>query len=327
MFSFKSLLRFWDKFFFEEKPVYGLAIFRITWLGMLLTYFLMDLSNIDDFYGPHALLSLSTVNSQFNYVHLNIFHFFKSSYEVTYGLAVIYGVALFFSFVGFFSRISMATALVLMVSFHQRNIWLLSSSEVVMRLVMIWLVLSPCGNALSVDSLLGRKFAYFKLPKMAPVWTLRMIQIQLSVIYVMTAWQKMKGEDWFDGHALYYATRLESMTNFKVPFLLDNLFVMQLLTWGTLILEIALGTLIWFKEFRLPVLITGFIFHLGIEYMMSIPFFELNMMALLLNFFTPEEHKMFVLKVKESMVKALEETNLTEKSKLKVSAVLRGNHD
>ena len=77
------------------------------------------------------------------------------------------------------------------------------------------------------------------------------------------------------------------------------------MTWGTLILEFSLGTLIWFKEFRKPLIIAGIFFHLGIEYMMSIPFFEIVMIALLINFISPQEMRDYVQgyirKVKEGI--------------------------
>jgi hypothetical protein len=147
---------------------------------------------------------------------------------------------------------------------------------------------------LSFDSLLSRHYEQFKRPRVAPLWTWRLIQIQLSVVYLWTFWHKLKGDSWIDGTAVYYATRLETMTNFTIPYLMDSMTFLKYLTWGTLIAEFSLGALIWFDEFRKPLIFIGIVFHLGIEYIMSIPFFELIMISLLLNFFTPEEMKSFV---------------------------------
>jgi hypothetical protein len=323
MFSYKSLLSVWDKFFFEEKTTDGIAVFRIVWLGLIFLYYLLDLANVHDFYGPHALLSLETVRERFPYLHANLFHLFNGGYEFTYLLMGVYGVALLCSLVGFYTRPALVVALVCMTSFHQRNIWLLSSSEVLMRTITLLLIFSPCGHSLSVDSWLGRRMPAFRRKRLWPVWALRLIQIQVCVVYVWTVWHKLKGEDWFDGSAVYYATRLENMTNFTVPFVLDSIPLLRLATWGTLAIELALGILVWFKEFRRPVIIAGIFFHIGIEYVMSIPFFELYMIALLLNFFTPEEHAAFVVRLRTSVIDGIRGSTMAEGVKEKLIGVLR----
>jgi hypothetical protein len=316
MISTKTFLNRWDRFFFKPAPVEGMAIFRIVWCALLLMALFFDIGNAVDFYGPRALLSVETVKSQFNYPHLNLFYFMGHDLSTIYFMMTIYGLALFSAMIGFQTRISLFVAMILMVSFHHRNIWLLSSSEVLMRIIMIFLVCSPAGNALSVDSFLAR-LKKNPLPREWAPWALRLIQIQLSVVYIWTVWHKLKGDYWLDGTAIYYATRLQSMTNLPVPVLLDNLLLIKLMTWGALILEFSLGTLVWFKEFRRPLIIMGVFFHIGIEYMMSIPFFELIMMALLLSYYTPEEMRAFANRWIESTRESLRASTLSENMKSK----------
>src|SRR5690606_490464 len=119
----------WDRFFFESRPTEGISFFRIIWCTLLFIYFLMDIQNINDFYGPHAIISLDTVRSQFQYPHLNIFNMFGNGYGVVYFVMFVYGISLIFSIVGFHTKSSLLIVLICLVSFHQRNIWLLSSSE------------------------------------------------------------------------------------------------------------------------------------------------------------------------------------------------------
>lgn len=283
MFEIKKFIGAWDSFFFHPESTLGIGAFRIIWCSLLLVSFLCDLPHFYDFFGPHGLISLSTVKTQFQVPHLNIFHWMGVSYSFLSVFMVLYGIALVAGILGFYTRHALVFILIGLVSLHQRNIWFLSSSEVLMRIVCVYMIFSPAGRSLSLDAYFakkeGRPWSQFHSP-----WVLRLIQIQLSVVYVWTVWHKLKGDTWFDGTALYYASRLENMTNFPVPFLFDSVFFIKLMTWGTLILELALGTLIWFKEFRKPLLIAGVFFHLGIEYTMSIPFFELVMMALLFTF-------------------------------------------
>lgn len=313
----------WNKFFFEPKPVEGMALFRIFWCLILLVNALLYIPNINDFYGPHAILSFETVKTQFNYLHLNIFNMLPVSYEMVYAVIGIYIVALLSALVGYHTRISLIISYICLISLHHRNIWLLSSAEMIMRSMTIFLICSPCGNALSIDSLRGERNPKFKQEKYWAPWALRLIQIQTSVIYVWTVWHKIKGDAWFDGSAVYYATRLQDFYNFPVPFLLDSPLFLTLLTWGTVVLEVSLGTLVWVKEFRRPVIIAGMLFHVGIEYAMSIPFFEIIMLALLMLYFTPEELKSFVIrlemqwkKIREGIQVKLDRPGLTARSQV-----------
>lgn len=324
MISYRKILEGLDKFFFEERPTEGIALFRIVWMGMLLIYFVSDLGNISDFYGPHALISIDTARQKFTGIHGGLFFLFNTSYEFTYLVIGVYGLALLFSMIGFFTRYSLITALICMVSIHQRNIWLLSSSETLMRLIMIYLVVSPCGNTLSVDALLGRRYPQFKREKESSVWALRLIQIQFSVVYLWTVWHKLKGEAWLDGSAVYYATRLENMANFSIPYLLDNKWILSFLTWFTLLIEISLGLLVWVKEFRKPVIIAGLIFHVGIEYVMCVPFFEINMMIIMLNFISPEEVRDSIQKNMSALVAEIQESTVLVGFKSKIISALRG---
>lgn len=324
MISYKKLLQKWDSFFFEEKPTEGLALFRIFWMSLIFLYFLLDLSNLRDFYGPHAVISLATVKEQFPFLHANLFHLFKPGYNAVYLLLTVYGLSLLFSICGLFTRTSLIVALLCMTSFHQRNIWLLSSAELLMRTMTLLLVFSPCGHSLSFDSLLSRYYPSFRRSRMWPVWSLRLIQIQISVVYLWTFWHKLKGNSWIDGTAVYYATRLEFLTNSTIPFIMNSAFFLKLMTWGTLLIELSLGTLVWIKEFRKPVIIIGVLFHLGIEYLMSIPFFELFMITMLVNFFTPEEMSAFVIRVKHIVLTGINESTMSEKLKQRISRTIRG---
>ena len=299
MISYKAINQSLNEFFFVPKPTESVALFRILWCTLLFVYFLFDVGNIDNIYGPHAVISLKTVQSQFPQVHLNLFNMIGNSTEVLYGFFVIYGIAILMSLIGYHTRTSLLVVLCCMASLHHRNIWVTSSSETLMRIMMILLVCSPCGHSLSVDAYLGRTNPNYNKPRDWAPWALRLMQIQISVVYLCTVWQKLKGETWFDGTAVYYATRFESMKNLPIPYILDNLVILKMFTWGTLIVESALGLLVWIKEFRIPVIILGILFHLGIEFTMCIPFFEWVMITSLCVYITPLEVKSVVMNVKQ----------------------------
>jgi hypothetical protein len=238
-----------------------------------------------------------------------IFKFFGAGEFFLKTISIVYGVSLLSALVGYRTKLSLTFMLVCMTTFHQRHIWFLSSSELLMRMTTFLLIFTPCHLSFSIDSYKN------SFSRNAPVWGQRLIQIQLSVVYLWTVWHKIKGDTWLDGSAVYYATRLDGLKNFPIPFLMDSFLFLKIATWGTLIFETALGALIWFKEFRRWLIGLGILFHLGIEYLMFIPFFEWLMIVLLLNFLTAQEILYIVGKIKSLRVMLIR----TKKSNLSVA--------
>ena len=63
--------------------------------------------------------------------------------------------------------------------------------------------------------------------------------------------------------------------------------LVRIATWGTLLEELALGTLIWIHELRPYVVLTGIVMHLVFEAVMNLQLFGWTMIAGLLLFLDP----------------------------------------
>lgn len=289
---FQEIKQIWLNFFFKERPVEGIAIFRIL-LGLLaLVTFIQDTIVMHDLWGPYGLQSVSTMAKNYSFPILSIFQYLNLTPELLIFLVSLQILSLIFFTIGYKTRLSSILSFILMVSFHQRNINILSSSDLLMRILFMYMVFAPAANAYSIDSWLA-KIKGSPLKREYASWTLRLIQIQIAVVYVSTVIAKAKGITWLDGSAVYYATRLEDFTRFSVPLVLDWKWSLALITWSTLIVELALGTLIFVDEFRKPLIVLGLVFHLGIEYMMSIPTFEWLMIICLMAMFKIEDYRVF----------------------------------
>lgn len=288
----------WNRIFFDKKPAEGIAIFRIL-LGLLALFtFFQDTLRLEDFWGPYAIQSVETGLKNYHFPTLNIFQYFKLTYSILYSLIAVQFLSLICLILGFKTRFFSILAFVLLVSFQQRNINMLSSADLLLRIMFFIMMFAPIANVLSLDSLLAKKKGK-PLPKDVSPWAHRLIQIQIAVVYISTIIAKSKGETWLDGSAVYYSTRLIDLTRFPVPFLLDWKWFLTLSTWLTLLIELSLGTLIFIKEFKKPLIVLGIIFHLGIEYMMTIPTFEILMIFGLLTMFELDDYRTFVESLKQ----------------------------
>ena len=310
--KYEEIKSIWYNYFFKERPVEGIAIFRIL-MGLLALFtFLQDSLVMQDFWGPFAIQSMKTSMMNYNFPILNIFQHFKITNNLMYFFITVQFIALFCFTIGFKTRIASVIAFVLMVSFNQRNINMLSSSDLLLRIMFMYMMFAPIGNAYSVDALIA-KWKGRPLKRNHASWVLRLVQIQIAVVYVSTVIAKAQGNTWLDGSAVYYATRLVDLTRFPTPFILDWKWSICLITWSTLIIEFTLGTLIFIDEIRKPLIIFGIIFHLGIEYMMSIPTFEWLMIIGLLAMFKVDDYRIFDEKLKDYLntkIEAMKESKL-----------------
>ncbi len=166
------------------------------------------------------------------------------------------------------------------------------------RLLAFYLMLAPAGVALSLDRRRLAPERFWEFPRRAP-WALRLMQVQLSILYLAGLWIKLQGTTWNDGTAVSYAMRISDLTRFPLPgFLIHSALLSNLMTYGTLAIEFSVPILIWNRRLRPWVMLAGVSLHLGIEYSIRVGFFSLAMLTLYLSFLDPAWAEMKLLAVR-----------------------------
>lgn len=190
--------------------------------------------------------------------------------------------------IGFLSRLNAACVWVWLLSFQNRNPMILDSEDAVMRLVLLCLVLMPCGAAWSVDAWLRRRSV---AKSYRPAVGLRLLQLQMCLIFFAAGLWKLGGQPWFDGTALYYVGRLDDFFGrFPTPaWIFDTPWVVALLTWSVIAAELAVPLLVWFRETRRTALLMALCFHLANEYSMHLFLFHWIMLVGWLSFVRAED--------------------------------------
>jgi hypothetical protein len=160
-------------------------------------------------------------------------------------------------------------------------------------------MLAPSGAALSVDRWLAARPRFWEFPRRS-LWPLRLIQVQVSLLYFFAVWAKLRGETWNDGTAVSYAFRIEDIERFPVPgFVTDSLVLVNLLTYGTLAVELALAILVWNGKLRPWVLLLGVGLHLGIDYAVRVGFFSYAALVAYIAFLPPETVRSWVYRLRD----------------------------
>lgn len=193
--------------------------------------------------------------------------------------------------VGLASRLNALCVLVWLISFQNRNFQIVEGEDFVFRLVGLFLVLMPCGASWSLDARLWRWFRGSTEPAthLAPAWGLRLLQIQMAVIFFSAGLHKLGAEAWFDGTAMYYVSRLDDyFGKFPIPtWLFDASWSVAIITWSVVLGELLVPVFIWFRETRRWALAVAVLFHLGNEWTMHLFLFHWIMLTGWLAFVQP----------------------------------------
>ncbi|HZQ35111.1 MAG TPA: HTTM domain-containing protein [Dehalococcoidia bacterium] len=277
----------WCRFWFEPISTVAIGLYRILYGICVLQFVLLFAGNVTDFFGTGALISPDTAQHQLwlggqfwgPEPHPSVLFWVTSPLGVRLFFVVL-GVAALSLTLGYHSRISAIVTFVGLISVGRANPLALNGGDVALRVSGFYLIFAPAGAALSLDRLLAlwRGEAPVR-PPLAPPWAQRLLQLQIALIYASTALLKLKGHAWSDGIAIYYTSRLEEFHRFPVPFLAHSLLLVNLATYWTLAVELALAFLVWIPPLRAFVLLNGLLLHAGIEYSMNIPQFSVIMVT------------------------------------------------
>jgi hypothetical protein len=102
----------------------------------------------------------------------------------------------------------------------------------------------------------------------------------------VTAQAKLAGKTWVEGNAVYYAWGTDgSWALLPAPeWLSANAILVNILTWGTVLIELAVAVLVWNRRWRFWVLAAGVVMHLTIMVNLNVAFFSVAMFVLYLAF-------------------------------------------
>ena len=203
--------------------------------------------------------------------HFNLLNGVTSP-EISLAFFILVVIASVLTAFGLFTRVSTIALALGIITLHHRDPFILNGGDTMMRLSVVYLALAPCGAAFSLDR---RRLEAKHKPTQDSVslWPQRLIQVQMVLMYGTTVWHKLNGLHWIDGTASWYPTKLIEFDRFPLPQWIDLPPFVQFFTWSTLLVEMALASLVFWKPARKWVLLCGILLHATIEYRFNIPMF------------------------------------------------------
>ena len=281
----------WNTFWFRPEPTSTIAAVRIVFGFVATLWTLSQIPTLGTFYGSAGVLPEPPTPEFGGWSLLGL----SDAPAVLVSLWVATLLGAIGVMVGFRTRLATVLLFVGILSFQRRNPEILNAGDYLLRNLTFYFLFAPAGAALSVDRWRRARHQFWDFPLRAP-WALRLMQIQLSVVYFATLWAKLQGDLWRDGSAVSYALRVGDIHRFPTPgFLTDSVVLTELMTFGTLLLELSLAVLIWNRVLRPWVLAAGVLLHLSIGFSIMVGFFTMLMLTTYLTFVPPDTARHLLL--------------------------------
>jgi hypothetical protein len=203
----------------------------------------------------------------------------------------------------------------------QRLQGMLFGMDTMTNLGLFYLMLAPCGAALSLDRWLQVRAEKKRLgvkyvprppePLVSARLLTRAIQINFCLIYAGAGTSKLLGSSWWNATAPAGFLLNYSFAPFEVKgytetlqFLITHRWMWELLctigTVGTLVLELGFPFLVWNRRTRWVMVCGSVLLHTMIALLMGLVTFSLMMLALVISFVPPEATRQWVASVGEA---------------------------
>lgn len=286
--SLKDLQAAWNRFFFEPASPLPVATFRVAYGLLVLFNLVLVWPDAGVWFTEQGVVPIRVEHKLEPMARLDLMALLPGTEAAArIYLAALAGLAAAVT-VGWRTRLMSVLLYLGLTSLHHRNVFILHGGDTLLRVLGFFLIFTEAGALLSVDRWLRLRRGEESLaPPLCEPWAQRLLQLQLATVYVFTFLSKAGGEQWADGTAVYYVLQLEEFKRFPLPLIGDYLPLIKAATWATLAVELSLGTLVWVRELRYPVLLAGVALHLGLEWTMNVPMFQWVAMAAYLNFVAP----------------------------------------
>lgn len=286
----KALRRFDGWWFGKGSPV-TLGVFRILMASLAFVNLAMIAIDYDAWFTERGYVPLRVV-AQYWGDHPRV-NLLDGVTDPAVTLAVYVGtmLAALLAAAGVLTRVSSIALALGYVSLHCRNPLILHGGDLVLRISLMYLALSPCGKAVSLDRLIAlRRGRASDPPEPVSLWPQRLMQVQIAVIYFTNFWFKDYGHNWRDGVAVWFPLHLNEFKRFPVPDILtSNSVLLAIATYGTMFAWLSMGTIVFYRPLRRYAILCAAGAHLFIEYSMNIPLFAFLMLATYVNHYDGEE--------------------------------------
>ena len=271
----------WGIFWHRPLRAESLALVRIALgLALLSDLLFQYLPNLAYFYGPEGVAPAG-INDEYlaKRWRWTILFFHTDDMKVVGILFAVWLIAVVCMLIGWKTRWMTILAWFMTMCFLNRNPNLKNGGDDTMQVTIFLMMFLPAGQVFSLDAWLRRSRGETVSHWISP-WPLRLLQLQLCVIYFTTGLAKLRGDTWLDGTSLFNALNDATMTRWSYAQLPIPFHLTQVMTWTTLAWESCFVLLVMWSRTRKWALYFGICLHLGIWISLEVGWFSLYTLSL-----------------------------------------------
>jgi hypothetical protein len=269
----------WAAFWFTPEPAYTLGLVRVVFGFVMMAWTLALLPGFSEVFSDGEVAPVHPLSAY----QWSIFEAWPGDTALWTGWVLLLSSAIALT-VGWHSRVAAMVLFVLLYSFNRRGALIFNAGDALLTIIALILALSCCGASLSLDQ--RRRAGSFWSAQTLARWPIRLMGLQLSLVYLVSVQAKLSGKFWADGSAASYTWRTDGRWAFvSVPeWLAANAVLVNVATWATMAIELAIAVLVWNRRCRWWVLVAGAMMHVAMMVSMHVAFFSLAMFVLYLAF-------------------------------------------
>jgi hypothetical protein len=273
----------WTRFWHAPLRAERLALTRILLGAALLAEQLFEyLPHFGELFGPGGVAPAGLHDAaQLGHWRWTVLFFHTDDLAVLYPVFGLWVAATAALTLGWRTRLMNVVVWFLTMCFVNRNPRVLNGGDDVLQVGLFLLMLAPSGRALSLDARRPRGSG----PAFTPAWPVRVLQVQLCMIYLSTGLAKLKGDGpfsgtWWAGTSVHYALNDVTMSRWSfaqlpLPFWLTAALTYVSVWWEVLFTPLALG-----RRTRRWALAYGVLFHAGVWLTLEVGWFSFYTLAL-----------------------------------------------
>lgn len=288
----------WARFWHVPVRAERLALTRIFFgLALLTDQLFQYLPHLGEFFGAEGVAPAGVHDRWLlkNW-HWHILVLGTDDLNILYPVFFFWVGATIAFILGWHTRLMNVAVWFLAACFQMRNPCILNGGDDTLMVGIFLLMLMPTGQALSLDALRRRVGAASRAapgparhagptePALVPAWGVRVLQIQLAVIYLSTGLVKLKGSGmfegtWWEGTSIHYVLNYVTMSRWSFAQLPLPLWLTAPLTYVSVWWEALFPLLVLSRWTRKWALWFGVLFHVGIYLTIEVGWFSFYTLA------------------------------------------------
>jgi predicted DCC family thiol-disulfide oxidoreductase YuxK len=295
--AFAATGRAWSQLWFQDTTTMPLEVARMGIGAALLIHYSMATRHLFEFWSDEGFLPLALALERREAPWEQSLHFYLSATWQLVAFHAVFLVCCAAFMVGW--RTSWVKWIVFIgkVSYDARNTVLPYGVDLVLCALLFIFCVSPVGRALSLDRVRAVRAAKRKqldvvVPAYSSPWAgacIRLMQIQMALIFFYSAVSKIKWEEWRDGDAVWLVLAANEYYNIFMLNLLSHYYWLGVIaTYSTIFVELAYPFLIWQRRTRPYLLAAAVFIHLEFAAFLALIHFSFVMIMGHMSFLRPE---------------------------------------